>query len=33
VKLSASDLAKLDVELPAAVGDRYDRTGMQMLNR
>jgi aryl-alcohol dehydrogenase-like predicted oxidoreductase len=33
VKLSASDLAKLDAELPAALGDRYDRTGMQMLNR
>jgi aryl-alcohol dehydrogenase-like predicted oxidoreductase len=33
VKLSASELAQLDAELPVAVGDRYDRTGMQTLNR
>jgi aryl-alcohol dehydrogenase-like predicted oxidoreductase len=33
VKLSAADLAQLDAELPAAAGERYDRTGMQLLNR
>jgi aryl-alcohol dehydrogenase-like predicted oxidoreductase len=33
VSLSASDLTRIDRELPAAVGDRYDRTGMSTLNR
>lgn len=33
VSLSTSDLARIDRELPAAVGDRYDRTGMSTLNR
>jgi aryl-alcohol dehydrogenase-like predicted oxidoreductase len=33
VKLSPAELAKLEAELPAAAGERYDRTGMQLLNR
>jgi aryl-alcohol dehydrogenase-like predicted oxidoreductase len=32
VELTADDLARLD-ELPQAAGDRYDRTGMQTVNR
>ncbi|HTV21315.1 MAG TPA: aldo/keto reductase [Polyangiaceae bacterium] len=32
VKLSAADVARLDAELPAVAGERYDRTGMQTLN-
>jgi aryl-alcohol dehydrogenase-like predicted oxidoreductase len=33
VELSSSDLARVEAELPAAVGDRYDRTGMATVNR
>jgi len=33
VRLSAEELAQLEAELPAAAGERYDRTGMQLLNR
>ena len=27
------DLATIDAEIPAAAGDRYDKTGMQTVNR
>src|SRR4051794_25311059 len=33
VELSGDDLARIDAEVPAAVGDRYDRTGMATVNR
>jgi aryl-alcohol dehydrogenase-like predicted oxidoreductase len=33
VRLSAEDLARIDAEVPAAAGDRYDRTGMTTVNR
>ena len=33
VELSADDLARIDAEIPAAAGDRYDRTGMMTVNR
>ena len=33
VELSADDLARIDAELPAAAGDRYDATGMTTVNR
>jgi aryl-alcohol dehydrogenase-like predicted oxidoreductase len=33
VELTGDDLARIDAELPAAAGDRYDRTGMQTVNR
>jgi aryl-alcohol dehydrogenase-like predicted oxidoreductase len=33
VELSADDLARIDAEVPAAAGDRYDATGMQAVNR
>lgn len=33
VELSESDLARISSEVPAAVGDRYDATGMQTVNR
>ena len=33
VELSADDLARIDSELPAAAGDRYDATGMATVNR
>jgi aryl-alcohol dehydrogenase-like predicted oxidoreductase len=33
VVLTADDLARIDAELPAAAGDRYDRVGMSTLNR
>jgi aryl-alcohol dehydrogenase-like predicted oxidoreductase len=33
VVLSASDLERISAEVPAAVGDRYDETGMQTVNR
>jgi aryl-alcohol dehydrogenase-like predicted oxidoreductase len=32
VELSAEDLARIDAELPAAAGERYDEHGMQTLN-
>jgi aryl-alcohol dehydrogenase-like predicted oxidoreductase len=33
VELSADDLARIDSEIPAAAGDRYDRVGMMTVNR
>jgi len=33
VRLTAEDLARIDAEVPAAAGDRYDRTGMTTVNR
>jgi aryl-alcohol dehydrogenase-like predicted oxidoreductase len=33
VSLSDDDLKRIDAELPEAVGDRYDRTGMATVNR
>ena len=33
VELTADDLARIDAELPAAAGDRYDSSGMQAVNR
>jgi aryl-alcohol dehydrogenase-like predicted oxidoreductase len=33
VALTDEDLARIDEEVPAAVGDRYDRTGMATVNR
>jgi len=33
VSLSDDDLKRIDVELPEPAGDRYDRTGMQTVNR
>jgi aryl-alcohol dehydrogenase-like predicted oxidoreductase len=33
VDLSAADLARIDAEVPAAAGDRYDRIGMMTINR
>ena len=33
VELSADDLARIDAEIPAAAGDRYDRVGMMTVNR
>ena len=33
VQLTADDLARIDAEVPAAAGDRYDRTGMTTVNR
>jgi len=33
VELTADDLARIDAELPAAAGDRYDRAGMAAINR
>ena len=33
VHLGAEDLARIDAEVPAAAGDRYDPTGMATVNR
>ncbi len=33
VELSGDDLARIDAEVPAAAGDRYDATGMATVNR
>src|SRR4051794_24417351 len=33
VELTADDLARIDAEVPAPAGDRYDRTGMATVNR
>jgi aryl-alcohol dehydrogenase-like predicted oxidoreductase len=33
VELTADDLARIDAEVPAAEGDRYDATGMTTVNR
>ena len=33
VELTGEDLARIDAELPAAAGDRYDPTGMSTVNR
>ena len=33
VELSPDDLARIESELPEAVGDRYDAAGMSTLNR
>ena len=33
VQLTAEDLARIDAEVPAAAGDRYDHTGMTTVNR
>ena len=33
VELTADDLARIDAEVPAATGDRYDRIGMMTINR
>ena len=33
VELSTDDLARIDSEIPAAAGDRYDRIGMMTINR
>jgi len=33
VELTAEDLARIDAEIPEAVGDRYDEAGMTALNR
>ena len=33
VELTDDDLARIDAELPAAAGDRYDATGMATVNR
>ena len=33
VELTAEDLARIDSELPATAGDRYDATGMATVNR
>jgi aryl-alcohol dehydrogenase-like predicted oxidoreductase len=33
VELTEADLERIDAELPAVAGDRYDRTGMSTVNR
>jgi aryl-alcohol dehydrogenase-like predicted oxidoreductase len=33
VELTPADLARIDAEIPAAAGDRYDRVGMSTINR
>jgi aryl-alcohol dehydrogenase-like predicted oxidoreductase len=33
VELSDDELARIEAELPAAAGERYDRSGMATLNR
>src|SRR3982751_2788834 len=33
VSLTSEDLARIDAEVPAPAGDRYDRTGMATVNR
>jgi aryl-alcohol dehydrogenase-like predicted oxidoreductase len=33
VELTPADLARIDSEVPAAAGDRYDRVGMSTINR
>jgi len=33
VQLTPEDLARIEAEVPAAAGDRYDRTGMTAVNR
>src|SRR5215210_4752082 len=33
VELTGDDLARIDAEIPAAAGDRYDRAGMAAVNR
>ncbi len=33
VELTAEDLARIDAEIPAAAGDRYDQVGMMTVNR
>ena len=33
VQLTPEDLARIEAEVPAAAGDRYDRTGMTTVNR
>ncbi|MFC9927708.1 aldo/keto reductase [Streptomyces sp. NPDC127190] len=33
VRLSAEELARIDAELPAAAGERYDEAGMRTVNR
>ena len=33
VELTSDDLARIDAEIPAAAGDRYDRDGMAAVNR
>jgi hypothetical protein len=33
VRLAPADLARIDAELPPVAGDRYDRTGTQLLNQ
>ena len=33
VRLTPEDLARIDAEVPAAAGDRYDRAGMTTVNR
>ena len=33
VELTPDDLARIDAEVPAAAGDRYDRIGMMTINR
>src|SRR3954469_11693366 len=33
VELTSDDLARIDAEVPAPAGDRYDRTGMATVNR
>jgi aryl-alcohol dehydrogenase-like predicted oxidoreductase len=32
VKLSADDLARIDAEVPAAAGERYNEAGMASVN-
>jgi aryl-alcohol dehydrogenase-like predicted oxidoreductase len=32
VTLTADDLARIDAELPAAAGDRYDSSGMATID-
>jgi aryl-alcohol dehydrogenase-like predicted oxidoreductase len=33
VELTPKELARIDAEVPAAAGDRYDQSGMTTLNR
>jgi aryl-alcohol dehydrogenase-like predicted oxidoreductase len=33
IQLTPADLRRIDIELPDAAGDRYDQSGMAMLNR
>jgi aryl-alcohol dehydrogenase-like predicted oxidoreductase len=33
IELTKDDLARVDAEVPAAAGDRYDRVGMSIINR